>query len=66
VNLKRTRISPTNLLPGHTEVLEMSRKTAVKIIHDLADSLANTGITKLVLRCDDGKDDRFLILSVKD
>jgi len=64
VNLKTTRISPSNLLPIRTEVLAMDKKTAVALIHDLVNDIAGTGISKLILRCSDGKDDRFFILSV--
>jgi hypothetical protein len=65
MNLKTTRIHPTNLLPDRTEILEMDKATAGAIIQDLVNDLASMGTAKLVLRCRDGKDDRYFVFSIK-
>ena len=49
-------------VPSNTELLVINKDTAVSIIQDLANDLANTGITKLVLRTDDN---RFFIIQVR-
>lgn len=62
--MKDTHISPTTMdFPDdNTEVLVMSKDTAIKLIQDLAQDLGNTGISKLVLRTEDN---RYFILQVK-
>jgi hypothetical protein len=48
---------------GETTVVEMSRETAVKLIHDLVQDLSTTGVRKEVFRTGDNT---WLIFKVKD
>lgn len=61
---KRTTIQPSTLLPlGKTEVIEMTRETAVKLIQDLVQDLSQTGIRKEVFRT---SENGWLVFKVKD
>jgi hypothetical protein len=48
---------------GQTEVIEMTRDTAVKLIQDLVQDLSRTGIRKEVFRTNENK---WLVFKVKD
>jgi hypothetical protein len=57
-------IQPSTLLPlGKTEVIEMTRETAVKLIQDLVQDLSRTGVRKEVFRTSENE---WLIFKVKD
>jgi hypothetical protein len=61
---KSTTIQTSTLLPlGQTEVIEMTRDTAVKLIQDLVQDLSRTGIRKEVFRTNENK---WLVFKVKD
>jgi len=61
---KNTTIQTSTLLPlGQTEVIEMTRDTAVKLIQDLVQDLSRTGIRKEVFRTNENK---WLVFKVKD
>lgn len=62
MEVKKIVVKPTTLTPPKATVLYMDKGTAVKLIGDLASDLANTGISKLVLR---GEDNQFFILHVE-
>jgi hypothetical protein len=61
---KRIEIKVSTILPlGKTEVIEMDKETAVKLINDLVQDLSQTGIRKEIFRTNE---DKWIVFKVKE